>query len=94
MLSNESIQWVHLIKNSPSSFYLLAAALAIAAALAVAAALALLLLLLLLLLLALAAAAAAPAAATDQTMCSRSLLWCVTHVSNLPRDFNSSWRGF
>ena len=93
MLSNESIQWVHLIKNSPSSFYLLAAALAIAAALAVAAALALLLLLLLLLL-ALAAAAAAPAAATDQTMCSRSLLWCVTHVSNLPRDFNSSWRGF
>ena len=91
MLSNESIQWVHLIKNSPSSFYLLAAALAIAAALAVAAALALLLLLLLL---ALAAAAAAPAAATDQTMCSRSLLWCVTHVSNLPRDFNSSWRGF
>lgn len=79
MLSNESIQWVHLIKNSPSSFYLLAAALAIAAALAVAAALALLLLLLLL---ALAAAAAAPAPATGHTMCSRSLLWCVTHVSN------------
>lgn len=74
------------------SFYLLAVAtaLAIAAALAVA----LLLLLLLALLLALAVAlAVALTAGTSHLQCSGCCYWSCAHVSNLPRDFNSPWRG-
>ena len=91
ILSNESIGWVHLIRCS-WFFYLLA----VAAALAIAAALAVALLLLLLLLLALAVAAVAAAAAAAASILTRHTglgYYCIDHVSNLPRDFNSPRRG-
>ena len=74
-------------------FYLLAVATALAIAAALAVALLLLLLLALLLALAVALAVALTAAGTSYLHCSGCCYWSSAHVSNLPRDFNSSWRG-